>query len=153
MQDHLGRRELDPYLDLPGRMLSGVVDQVAPESIELLPPPQHLSLLDRFELERGACVDPPGQVPADQLGQIHGRCRSVRIGVQPCDQHNSGWINQQLAAAAKRYPRLRIVRWAEFLTARPARLHSNLRDGVHTSVPTGQDARNELIVDALTQPG
>jgi hypothetical protein len=73
--------------------------------------------------------------------------------VKAVDQHNSAWINQQLAAAAERYPRLRIIRWAEFLAARPGRLHNDLRDGVHTSVPTGQDARNQLIVDALTQPG
>lgn len=73
--------------------------------------------------------------------------------VQVVDQRNSALINRQLEAAAGRYPRLRIIHWAEFLTARPSRIRTSLRDGVHTTVPIGQDARNQLIVDALTQPG
>ncbi|HZX05135.1 hypothetical protein [Kribbella sp.] len=72
--------------------------------------------------------------------------------VQAVDQRNSALINRQLEAAAGRHPRLRVIHWAEFLTARPSRIRTSLRDGVHTTVPTGQDARNQLIVDALTQP-
>lgn len=73
--------------------------------------------------------------------------------VQAADQRGSALINQQLEAAAEHYPRLRIIRWSEFLSAHPGRIRTDLRDGVHTSVPAGQDARNQLIVDALTQPG
>jgi hypothetical protein len=69
--------------------------------------------------------------------------------VQLADQRNSAWINLQLADAQKRHPNLRIVRWAEFLAAMPSRLTMYLRDGVHTKVQAGQDARNELIVQAI----
>jgi hypothetical protein len=69
--------------------------------------------------------------------------------VQLADQRNSGWINLQLADAQKRHPNLRIVRWAEFLAAKPLRLTMYLSDGVHTIAPVGQDARNELIVQAI----
>ncbi|WP_405067346.1 hypothetical protein OG558_37890 [Kribbella sp. NBC_01510] len=70
--------------------------------------------------------------------------------VQLADQRNSAWVNSQLSDAQKKYPNLRIVRWAEYLAAKPARLTMYLREGVHTTVPGGQDARNELIVQALT---
>ena len=70
--------------------------------------------------------------------------------VQLADQRNSAWVNSQLSDAQKKYPNLRIVRWAEYLAAKPARLTMYLREGVHTTVPSGQDARNELIVQALT---
>ncbi|MEU4606927.1 hypothetical protein AB0F43_28430 [Kribbella sp. NPDC023972] len=70
--------------------------------------------------------------------------------VQLADQRNSAWINLQLSDAQRRHPNLRIVRWAEYLAAKPGRLTWYLRDGVHTSVPAGQDARNELIVQGLT---
>ncbi|MEU4391893.1 hypothetical protein [Kribbella sp. NPDC023855] len=65
------------------------------------------------------------------------------------DQRNSQWINLQLAAARQRHPNLRIVGWAEFLASDPRRLTTHLRDGVHTSVPVGQQARNTLIVGAV----
>jgi hypothetical protein len=71
--------------------------------------------------------------------------------VQLADQRNSSWLNMQLYDAQERYPNLRIIRWAEWLWGRPYRLTNYLRDGVHTSVPLGQDARNELTVQALTQ--
>jgi hypothetical protein len=58
-----------------------------------------------------------------------------------------------LATAQTRYPNLRIILWSEFLTARPGRVTTYLRDGVHTTVPLGQDARNGLIAGALTQRG
>jgi hypothetical protein len=74
---------------------------------------------------------------------------SQTAAVQLADQRNSAWINLQLADAQKRHPNLRIVRWAEFLAAKPSRLTGYLRDGVHTTVPLGQDARNELIVQAI----
>ncbi|WP_405057635.1 hypothetical protein OG474_33575 [Kribbella sp. NBC_01505] len=77
-------------------------------------------------------------------------CRKSKpADVQLADQRNSGWINLQLADAQKRHPNLRIVHWAEFLAAKIDRLTSYLRDGVHTMVPLGQDARNELIVQAI----
>ncbi|NUT51159.1 MAG: hypothetical protein HOV94_28215 [Saccharothrix sp.] len=69
--------------------------------------------------------------------------------VQLADQRNSAWVNLQLADAQRRHPNLRIVRWAEFLAAKPSRLTAYLRDGVHTTEPLGQDARNELIVQAI----
>jgi hypothetical protein len=74
---------------------------------------------------------------------------SQSAAVQLADQRNSGWINLQLADAQKRHPNLRIVHWAEFLAAKPSRLTMYLSDGVHTTVPLGQDARNELIVQAI----
>lgn len=69
--------------------------------------------------------------------------------VQVADQRNSEWINLQLGQAALQHPNLRIVRWTEFLAARPERLHTDLRDGRHTTVPDGQDARNALILQAV----
>lgn len=69
--------------------------------------------------------------------------------VQVADQRNSEWINLQLAQAAQQHPNLRIVRWAEFLAAHPERLHTDLRDGRHTTVPAGQNARNALILQAI----
>ncbi|MFC5261132.1 hypothetical protein ACFPJ1_03330 [Kribbella qitaiheensis] len=68
--------------------------------------------------------------------------------VREADRRNTAWVNQQLEARARRFPNLRVVHWAEYLAADPARVR-NLRDGVHTSVPQGQIARNRLIVDAL----
>jgi hypothetical protein len=69
--------------------------------------------------------------------------------VQVADQRNSEWINLQLEQAARQHPNLRIVHWAEFLAARPERLHTDLRDGRHTTVPAGQNARNTLILQAI----
>jgi len=69
--------------------------------------------------------------------------------VRLADQRNSQWINLQLAAAQRRHPNLRIVPWAEFLASGPHRLATHLRDGVHTSIPAGQKARNTLIADAV----
>ncbi|MDX6281297.1 MAG: hypothetical protein QOH03_2368 [Kribbellaceae bacterium] len=65
------------------------------------------------------------------------------------DQRNSAWVNLQLAEAQQRHSNLRIVRWAEWLAAKPSRLNTYLRKGIHTSVPYGQDARNELMVQAI----
>ncbi|MGW6281539.1 hypothetical protein [Kribbella sp. NPDC055071] len=70
--------------------------------------------------------------------------------VQVADQRNSAWVNSQLSEAQGRYSNLRIVKWAEFLAAKPSRLNTYLRQGVHTTIPQGQDSRNELIVQALT---
>lgn len=69
--------------------------------------------------------------------------------LQLADQRNSAWVNLQLSDAQRRYPNLRIVRWSEWLAAKPSRLGTYLRQGIHTSVPYGQDARNELIVQAI----
>lgn len=69
--------------------------------------------------------------------------------VQLADQRNSAWINSQLSDAAKKYPNLKIVHWAESLAASPTHLTTYLREGVHTSVPAGQTARNNLILQAL----
>ncbi|GAA1591271.1 hypothetical protein GCM10009789_51540 [Kribbella sancticallisti] len=69
--------------------------------------------------------------------------------IQTADQRNTKWINLQLDTARKRYPNLVIIRWAEFLAARPDQVRTYLRDGVHTTIPVGQDARNALIVDAI----
>jgi hypothetical protein len=72
--------------------------------------------------------------------------------VQLADQRNSAWVNSQLSDAQKKYPNLRIIRWAEYLAAQPSRLTTLLREGVHTTVPAGQNARNELIVRAIEAP-
>jgi hypothetical protein len=108
---------------------------------------------------------PPGfAAQVDRALSIAGPTRTVywvniqvartklSAAVQLADQRNSGWINLQLADAQLRHPNLRIVRWAEFLAAKPSRLTAYLRDGVHTSKPLGQDARNELIVQAIEAP-
>lgn len=71
--------------------------------------------------------------------------------VRSADLENSAWVNQQLEQAAVRHPNLRIVRWNEFLAAQPGEAASYLRDGIHTT-QLGQQARNDLIVDALTAP-
>ncbi|MEV0287131.1 hypothetical protein AB0H36_23695 [Kribbella sp. NPDC050820] len=70
-------------------------------------------------------------------------------GVQVSDQRNSAWINLQLAEAQRRHENLRVIRWAEHLAAKPNRLAKYLRDGLHPSIPLGQNARNTLIVEAL----
>ncbi|MFF0265318.1 hypothetical protein [Kribbella sp. NPDC004536] len=75
--------------------------------------------------------------------------RSVTAPVQLADQRNSSWLNMQLYDAQEKYSNLRIIRWAEWLWVKPYRLTNYLRDGVHPSVPLGQDARNELIVQSL----
>ncbi|MEU8224678.1 hypothetical protein [Kribbella sp. NPDC048915] len=80
--------------------------------------------------------------------QISRTAKSAAI--QVADQRNSAWINSQLHDADKKYPNLKIVRWAEYLAAQPSRLTSCLREGVHTTVPVGQNARNDLIVQAIT---
>lgn len=70
--------------------------------------------------------------------------------VRVADQRNSGWINLQLADAQRRHANLRVVHWAEFLASKISRLTAYLKpDGVHTTVPLGQNARNELIVQGL----
>jgi hypothetical protein len=97
----------------------------------------------------------------DRAMRIAGRSRTVYWvnvqvsrtdepdAVQVADQRNSEWINLQLALAQQRYPNLRIVHWAEYLAARPSRMRALLRDGRHTTVPAGQNARNTLIVQAI----
>lgn len=77
--------------------------------------------------------------------------KAVTAPVQLADQRNSSWLNMQLYDAQEKYPNLRIIRWAEWLWVKPYRLLNYLRDGVHPTVPLGQDARNELVVQALTQ--
>jgi hypothetical protein len=82
---------------------------------------------------------------------VHVSRWSQPASVQVADQRNSGWINAQLADAAAAHPNLRIVHWAELLAGKPGyRIPTYLRDGVHTSVPLGQAARNAMIVGALT---
>ena len=77
--------------------------------------------------------------------------KSVTATMQLADQRNSSWLNMQMYDAQEKYSNLRIIRWAEWLWVKPYRLVNYLRDGVHPSVPLGQDARNELIVQSLTQ--
>ncbi|WP_238173407.1 hypothetical protein [Kribbella speibonae] len=75
--------------------------------------------------------------------------KSVTSTVQLADQRNSSWLNMQLYDQQEKYANLRIIRWAEWLWVKPYRLTNYLRDGVHPTVPLGQDARNELIVQSL----
>ncbi|MET9313894.1 hypothetical protein ABZX12_18940 [Kribbella sp. NPDC003505] len=77
--------------------------------------------------------------------------KSVTSTMQLADQRNSSWLNMQLYDQQEKYPNLRIIRWAEWLWVKPYRLLNYLRDGVHPTVPLGQDARNELIVQSLVQ--
>ncbi|HEY3508845.1 MAG TPA: hypothetical protein VGL36_06775 [Kribbella sp.] len=69
--------------------------------------------------------------------------------VRDADLANSAWINRQLEQAALLHSNLRIVQWAEFLDSQPNGPAQYLRDGVHTSEPTGSSARNALIADAI----
>jgi hypothetical protein len=75
--------------------------------------------------------------------------KSATAPMQLADQRNSSWLNMQLYDVQEKYPNLRVIRWAEWLWVKPYRLVNYLRDGVHPSVPLGQDARNELIVQSL----
>jgi hypothetical protein len=105
--------------------------------------------------------DPPKfAAQVDRAMSIAGRNRTVfwvnlqvvrklDATTQLADQRNSSWLNMQLYDAQEKYPNLRIIRWAEWLWVKPYRLANYLRDGVHPSVPLGQDARNELIVQSL----
>lgn len=83
---------------------------------------------------------------------VHVRRTRQPAAIQAADQRNSDRINHDLVTAQDRHPNLRIIPWAEYLNARATRLQTHLRDGVHTSVPVGQAARNDLIVQALTSP-
>ena len=71
--------------------------------------------------------------------------RGLRLSLA-ADQRNSAWINSQIQQAV---PKLRIVRWAEYRAMQPSRMTQYLREGVHTTVPTSQDARNELMTQAI----
>ncbi|MGW1341887.1 hypothetical protein ACWCOV_12635 [Kribbella sp. NPDC002412] len=88
--------------------------------------------------------------PSRTVYWVNAHVSRVRepAAVRSADLANSAWVNQQLEQAAVRHPNLRIVRWSEFLAAQPGGAAKYLRDGVHTS-QFGQQARNELIVDAL----
>jgi hypothetical protein len=109
--------------------------------------------------------DPPGfRAQVDRAMQIVGPWRAIVwvnvhvsrwnqvADVQVADQRNTGWINSQLAEAAAYWgDGLRVVRWAELLAGKPGyRIPAYLSDGVHTSVPLGQAARNAMIVEAVT---
>lgn len=123
---------------LPGRIL------MATGSNDIFNPPVFAAQVDRTMSIAG-----PNRTVFWVNVQV-ARTRET-AAVQLADQRNSAWINLQLADAQRRHPRLRIVRWAEFLAAYPWRLGAEayLRDGVHTTVPLGQNARNELIVRAV----
>ncbi|GAB1515151.1 SGNH/GDSL hydrolase family protein [Actinophytocola sp. KF-1] len=121
---------------LPSRIL------MATGSNDIFTPPVFAAQVDRAMTIAG-----PGRTVFWVNTQVARTSQTA--AVQLADQRNSAWINLQLADAQKRHPNLRIIRWAEFLAAKPSRLTGYLRDGVHTTVPLGQDARNELIVQAI----
>lgn len=74
----------------------------------------------------------------------------ITAAVREADVRNSGWINNQLWARAGKHSNLDIVDWFGFLCKNPGyRIGNLLTDGVHTSVPLGQNARNALILAAL----
>ncbi|MEV0288530.1 MULTISPECIES: hypothetical protein [unclassified Kribbella] len=100
------------------------------------------------QVDRAMKIAGPNRTVVWVNTQISRTAKSAAI--QVADQRNSAWINSQIHDADKKYPNLRIVRWAEFLAAKPSLLTQCLREGVHTTVPYGQDARNELMVQALT---
>ncbi|MFE2752588.1 hypothetical protein ACFXGA_11375 [Actinosynnema sp. NPDC059335] len=121
---------------LPGRVL------MATGSNDIFTPPVFAA-----QVERVLDIVGPGRTVYWVNVQVARTGQSA--AVQLADQRNSAWINLQLADAQRAHPNLRIVRWAEFLAAKPTRLTAYLRDGVHTTEPLGQDARNELIVQAI----
>ncbi|HZX05945.1 hypothetical protein [Kribbella sp.] len=100
-----------------------------------------------------AQVDRTMQIVGDERTVYWVNIQAARTGLGPdvkvADQRNSAWINLQLAEAARRYDNLRIVHWAEHLASSPNRLSRLLRDGLHPSIPLGQNARNGLIVSAI----
>jgi hypothetical protein len=100
-----------------------------------------------------AQVDRTMQIVGDERTVYWVNVQAARTAfgpaVQVSDQRNSAWINLQLANAQRHYENLRIVPWAEHLASKPHRLGSLLRDGLHPSVPLGQNARNSLIIGAI----
>lgn len=78
---------------------------------------------------------------------------TVTAAVREADHRNSAWVNAQLAEATRRYPNLSIVRWFEWLAAKPStRLRAGyaLSDGVRTTL-VGREARNTLIVAGVRE--
>ncbi|MFE9749422.1 hypothetical protein ACFYOT_31300 [Saccharothrix saharensis] len=121
---------------LPGRVL------MATGSNDIFTPPVFAAQVERV-------LDIVGPTRKVYWVNVQVARTGQTAAVQLADQRNSAWINLQLADAQRAHPNLRIVRWAEFLAAKPTRLTAYLRDGVHTTEPLGQDARNELIVQAI----
>jgi len=80
---------------------------------------------------------------------VHANRFGLSAAVQSADRANSALINKALDRAAARHPNLHVVRWSEFLNARPGQVTKYLRDGIHTTQPAGQQARNALIAQAL----
>ncbi|MFB6724973.1 hypothetical protein ACFCV3_32650 [Kribbella sp. NPDC056345] len=80
---------------------------------------------------------------------VHANRWGLSAAVQSADRANSALINKALDQAAARHPNLHVVRWSEFLSARSGQVTKYLRDGIHTTQPTGQRARNALIAQAL----
>lgn len=75
---------------------------------------------------------------------------AVAQPIRESDIRNSGWVNNQLWARAGKYDNLSIVDWYGFLCGNPGyRIGNLLSDGVHTTVPLGQNSRNSLIMGAL----
>jgi hypothetical protein len=122
---------------LPRRIL------MASGSNDIFDPPKFAAQLDR-------AMSVVGRNRTVYWVNIQAVRKSVGATMQLADQRNSSWLNMQMYDAQERYPNLRIIRWAEWLWVKPYRLLNYLRDGVHPSVPLGQDARNELIVQSLT---
>ncbi|TDD45723.1 hypothetical protein E1263_38060 [Kribbella antibiotica] len=80
---------------------------------------------------------------------VHAGRFDASAAVQSADRANSVLINKSLDRAAARHRNLHVVRWSEFLSARPGQVRAYLRDGIHTTQPAGQKARNALIAQAL----
>ncbi|MFG1815970.1 hypothetical protein ACGFIF_19560 [Kribbella sp. NPDC049174] len=123
---------------LPRRIL------MASGSNDIFDPPKFAAQIDR-------AMSIVGQTRTLYWVNLQVVRKAVTGPVQLADQRNSSWLNMQLYDAQEKYPNLRIIRWAEWLWVKPYRLTNYLRDGVHPTVPLGQDARNELIVQSLTQ--
>ncbi|MGW6198537.1 hypothetical protein ACWF0M_20485 [Kribbella sp. NPDC055110] len=121
---------------LPRRIL------IASGSNDIFDPP-------KFAAEVARAVGIVGQNRSLYWVNIQVVRKSVTAAVQLADQRNSSWLNMQLYDQQEKYPNLKIIRWAEWLWVKPYRLTNYLRDGVHPTVPLGQDARNELIVQSL----
>ncbi|GAB2564157.1 hypothetical protein GCM10027269_18090 [Kribbella endophytica] len=122
---------------LPSRIL------MATGTNDIFTPPVFVAQVDRTM----ALVGPSRKV---FWVNVHASRNELDAATRVADQRNSGWINLQLAEAQLRHSNLRVVHWAEFLASKISRLTAYLKtDGVHTTVPLGQNARNELIVQGI----
>ena len=128
--------EWSHHYGLPGRIVMAVGTN------DIFDPPAFAAQVERT-------MEIVGPVRTVYWVNVHAGRFKKSAAVRAADERNSAWINQQLDQAAARHPNLKIVRWAEYLATQPSGPATYLRDGVHTTEPVGQDARNSLILRAI----